>query len=98
MEPGANRRRGFAAFGIRSLVKDFQTDLQVVGDLTRDDQSGLAEVLGIAAAIDFAAATAKCRPWTLVQPSENEGLILAQAVRGFASIVQRKGFAMVALK
>ena len=38
-------------------------------------------------------------PWLiLVLPSENEGLILAQAVRGFASMVQRKGFAMVALK
>ena len=34
----------------------------------------------------------------LVQPSENEGLILAQPVRGFASMVQRKGFAMVRLK
>ena len=34
----------------------------------------------------------------LVQPSENEGLISAQAVRGFASMVQRKGLAMVALK
>jgi hypothetical protein len=34
----------------------------------------------------------------LVQLSEIEGLILAQAVRGFAHIVQRKGLAMVALK
>src|ERR1700730_4564420 len=35
---------------------------------------------------------------SLVLPSENEGLIWAQAVRGFASMVQRNGFAMVALK
>jgi D-alanine-D-alanine ligase len=35
---------------------------------------------------------------TLVHPSGIEGLILAQAVSGFASMVQRKGLAMVALK
>ncbi len=34
----------------------------------------------------------------LVHPSGIEGLISAQAVRGFASMVQRKGLAMVALK
>src|SRR6266516_3288290 len=34
----------------------------------------------------------------LVHPSGVEGLISAQAVRGFASMVQRKGLAMVALK
>jgi hypothetical protein len=35
---------------------------------------------------------------TLVLPSGNEGLILAQPMRGFASIVHRKGLAMVRLK
>ena len=34
----------------------------------------------------------------LVQPSGNDGLILAHPARGFASMVQRKGFAMVRLK
>jgi tripartite-type tricarboxylate transporter receptor subunit TctC len=34
----------------------------------------------------------------LVLPSVNDGLILAQPVRGFASMVQRKGLAMVRLK
>jgi hypothetical protein len=34
----------------------------------------------------------------LVQPSESEGLILAQPARGFAAMVQRKGLAMVLLK
>jgi len=34
----------------------------------------------------------------LVLPSGNDGLILAQPVSGFASMVQRKGLAMVRLK
>jgi hypothetical protein len=34
----------------------------------------------------------------LVQLSENEGLIFAQAASGFAAMVHRKGFAIVALK
>jgi hypothetical protein len=66
VESGADRRRGFAAFGIRRLVKDFQTDLQVGDNLARDDQPGLAEVSGIAAAIDLTATAAKRRPWTPV--------------------------------
>jgi hypothetical protein len=34
----------------------------------------------------------------LVHPSGNDGLILAQPVSSFASMVQRKGLAMVRLK
>ena len=34
----------------------------------------------------------------LVQASENDGLIFVQIASGFAAMVQRKGFAMVALK
>jgi hypothetical protein len=34
----------------------------------------------------------------LVPASENEGLIFVQAASGFAAMVHRKGFAMVALK
>ncbi len=34
----------------------------------------------------------------LVQLSENEGLIFVQATSGFAVMVHRNGFAMVALK
>ena len=34
----------------------------------------------------------------LVQPSGIEGLIVSQPARGFASMVQRKGLAMVRLK
>ena len=45
VEPGADRRHGSSAFGVRRLVKDFQAYLQVGGNLPRDDQSGLAEVL-----------------------------------------------------
>ena len=42
--------------------------------------------------------TKGARAQSLVLPSENEGLILAHPVRGFASMVQRKGLAMVRLK
>ena len=45
VEPRADRRHGLSAFGVRRLVKDFQAYLQVGGNLPRDDQSGLAEVL-----------------------------------------------------
>ena len=42
---------------------------------------------------------ALARAWmSLVQASENEGLIFVQAASGFAVKVHRKGFAMVALK
>jgi len=45
---------------------------------------------------DTLAAAHKVVP--LVHASENEGLIFVQATRGFAVMVHRKGFAMVALK
>jgi len=39
-----------------------------------------------------------CEIFRLVHASENEGLIFGQAASGFAFMVHRNGFAMVALK
>jgi hypothetical protein len=45
-----------------------------------------------------ASTRSSCASGSLVQPSENEGLILAQTVRGLSPMVHRKGLAMVSLK